>query len=413
MSPPAVPDVAGEIALDPVRLLVFQGTPFCNIDCSYCYLPDRANRSRMSIETIERTCRLLVRDRLAADAIEILWHAGEPLVLPVAFYERAFTAIAAELPGAELRHKLQTNATLLDAHWIDFFRTWNVTVGVSLDGPPHIHDRHRTTRSRQPTSARVMKGVSRIKDAGIRLNVICVLTRDSLAMADDLFDFFEEIGIDSIGFNIDEAEGPHLVSSHQGEDVSASFHRFLLRYFERVVSSNSKQQVRELVSGLGSVFRKDIQRSDETIPIRILTVGHNGDFGTFSPDLFGLPHPTFGPLVFGNVADVDAFRKLARDPRFLAVVRSIQRGIDACAAGCGYFDVCKGGVPSSKLGEHGSFEATETTACKFRRQAVTDAVVELLLAGHPQPQGLNAAMTTVPNQKTPSGVAHSDGVPEG
>jgi uncharacterized protein len=312
----------------------------------------------------------------------VLWHAGEPLVLPVEFYERAFAIIEAELRFSALRHKMQTNATLLDARWIDLFKKWDVAVGVSLDGPPHIHDHHRMTRSGQPTSARVMKGVALLKDAGLALNVICVLTRESIGKPEELFDYFENVGVDSIGFNIDEAEGPHLTSSHEGDEGSAAFRTFLLRYFELVVASNSKQTVRELVRGLGSVFRKDIESSDETVPIRVLTVGHNGDFGTFSPELFGLQHPKSGPLIFGNVGDVDAFRKLPHDARFRDILHSIRRGIAACAASCTYFDVCKGGLPSNKLGEHGTFEATETTACKFKRQAVTDAVVDLLLTGH-------------------------------
>ena len=32
----------------PLHLLVVQGTPFCNLDCDYCYLPDRGDRSRLS-----------------------------------------------------------------------------------------------------------------------------------------------------------------------------------------------------------------------------------------------------------------------------------------------------------------------------------------------------------------------------
>ena len=27
-------------AVGPLELLVVQPTPFCNLDCSYCYLPD-------------------------------------------------------------------------------------------------------------------------------------------------------------------------------------------------------------------------------------------------------------------------------------------------------------------------------------------------------------------------------------
>lgn len=375
------PRQAADVRLSPVELLIFQGTPFCNIDCSYCYLPDRTDRSRISLETIGSTCRLLAQDGLVAASPEVLWHAGEPLVLPIDFYERAFAIIESALRVPAIRHKVQTNATLIDDRWTGLFRTWGVAVGVSIDGPPHIHDRYRMTRARRPTSERVLAGIARLKDAGLALSVICVLTRESIERPEELFAFFEEIGVDSIGFNIDEAEGPHLKSSHDGGDALPMFRRFLLRYFELVVSNNSRQNVRELTRGLGSVFHKTIECSDETVPVRILTVGHNGDFGTFSPELFGLRHPEFGPLVFGNVGDPRAFQKLPRDPRFLGVLQSIRRGIDACAESCAYYEVCKGGLPSNKLGEHGTFEATETVACKFKRQAVTDAVVDMLLAG--------------------------------
>jgi uncharacterized protein len=373
---------ATEVRLSPVELLIFQGTPFCNIDCTYCYLPDRTNRSRISLETIATTCKHLARDGLVSKNPEVLWHAGEPLALPVDFYERAFATIEGELGVPGVKHQVQTNATLINDRWIDLFKKWHVAVGVSLDGPPHIHDRHRVTRSRGPTSQRALAGIAKLKQAGLKLRIICVLTRDSIDKPEELFAFFESIGVDGIGFNIDEAEGPHLHSSHDGGDTAQTFRLFLRRYFEMVVANNSKQNVRELNRGLGSVFRRHAEASDETVPIRVLTVGHNGDFGTFSPELFGLHHPEFGPLVFGNVADPRAFQNLTRDIRFLEILKSIRRGIDACARSCSYYEVCKGGLPSNKLGEHGTFEATETIACRFKRQAVTDAVVELLLEGN-------------------------------
>ena len=36
----------------PEQLVVIQPTPFCNIDCDYCYLPDRNVTRRMSAETL-------------------------------------------------------------------------------------------------------------------------------------------------------------------------------------------------------------------------------------------------------------------------------------------------------------------------------------------------------------------------
>src|SRR5205085_1513349 len=41
----------GDTATGRLRLLVLQPTPFCNIDCSYCYLSNRGSAARMSLAT--------------------------------------------------------------------------------------------------------------------------------------------------------------------------------------------------------------------------------------------------------------------------------------------------------------------------------------------------------------------------
>ena len=37
----------------PLRLLVLQPTPYCNLDCDYCYLPSRNDRSRLSLDILD------------------------------------------------------------------------------------------------------------------------------------------------------------------------------------------------------------------------------------------------------------------------------------------------------------------------------------------------------------------------
>ena len=73
--------------MDQVRfpeLLVLQATPFCNINCSYCYLPNRDLRHRMSIDAVGVISKKIF-DFFAPlpPDISIVWHAGEPLAAPV------------------------------------------------------------------------------------------------------------------------------------------------------------------------------------------------------------------------------------------------------------------------------------------------------------------------------------------
>jgi uncharacterized protein len=93
------------------------------------------------------------------------------------------------------------------------------------------------------------------------------------------------------------------------------------------------------------------------------------------PDLYDAAHPELEPFRLGKVYEADAFKRLGNNPRLIGLLRLIRRGIDACEGSCGYFQVCRGGLPANKFGEHKTLEATETTACRFKQQAVTDAVV--------------------------------------
>ena len=53
--------------------------------------------------------------------------------------------------GQVITNSIQTNATRLNDEWITLFASMRFDVGVSIDGPREIHDRHRRTVSGRPT----------------------------------------------------------------------------------------------------------------------------------------------------------------------------------------------------------------------------------------------------------------------
>jgi len=108
------PSVAA--AAGPLELLVLQPTPFCNINCSYCYLPDRQSTKKMSSATLRQSLDWVFASGLVREPFSLLWHAGEPLVMPVDFYEEAVALLGrANKSGVRVDHSFQTNATLIDA----------------------------------------------------------------------------------------------------------------------------------------------------------------------------------------------------------------------------------------------------------------------------------------------------------
>lgn len=360
------------------RLLVLQGTPFCNIACGYCYLPDRRNRARMVPETVRAALRWLGESGLAAPELAVVWHAGEPLTLPVDWYRDAFAAAAARPAGTVLRHCIQTNATLVDDRWCALFREHQVQVGVSLDGPARLHDAQRRTRSGRGTHDAVMRGVAALQRHRIPFHAICVVGDAALDMPEALVEFFAGHRILEIGFNVEEVEGVHTRSS-LSRDRAGRFRGFFERAWRHADALGVEiREVRTILAGLRQPPAGAWPGNDQNTPFDIVTVTHDGGLHSFSPELAGTAHPRIGPLVLGNVL-TSTLRQVLDGPVFRQAWAEIAAGIAACARDCAYFPLCRGGAPSNKLGELGTFAGTETMACRLGHQEVAEAVLSRIL----------------------------------
>ena len=200
------------------HLLVLQPTSFCNIDCDYCYLPDRQVKARMSHDTLKKVLANLAHDEAFGGQLEILWHAGEPLTVGIDYYKKARAIIDETIPrDIRVRQAIQTNATLVDEAWCAFFRENEINVGVSLDGPQRHHDRHRKTRAGAGTFDRAMRSIALLQEKGVDFYVISVLATPALGEAQALLDFAAENGIRRLCFNVEETEGVR-VSPTLGDD---------------------------------------------------------------------------------------------------------------------------------------------------------------------------------------------------
>jgi uncharacterized protein len=92
------PNAGGITARGVCRILILQLTSFCNIDCSYCYLPNRSSTRRMTVDTLRSVLWQMADQELFAPDVLINWHAGEPLAVGPA-HLAAVAREVAEMPG--------------------------------------------------------------------------------------------------------------------------------------------------------------------------------------------------------------------------------------------------------------------------------------------------------------------------
>jgi uncharacterized protein len=365
----------------PLELLVLQPTPFCNINCSYCYLPDRQSTKQMSLGTLEQTFAWVFSSGLVRAPFVLLWHAGEPLVVSPAFYEHATALLDRfNVLKVQVYHALQTNATLIDHDWCRFFVKHDIHPGVSVDGPEFLHDRHRRTRQGKGTLERVLRGIRLLQEYEVPFYVITVLTADSLLCPDELFDFYQDQKIPSVAFNVEEIEGPHTTSSLLGFEMRERFRLFFSRFMELALAANPPLPVREYETSAGAILGSRYgpgSRTQENKPWAIVNVDCEGNFSTYSPELLGLSSPRHGPFALGNVAS-DSLESILALPRFRFLEEEIGRGVEQCRQTCSYFAFCGGGPPANKHFENGTFDSTETLFCRLHKQVCLDVALEKL-----------------------------------
>jgi uncharacterized protein len=360
-------------------MVVLQPTTFCNIDCKYCYLPDRAQKKRMSLDVVGRVASEVFSSPLFYGEVVFLWHLGEPLSVPIEFYENAFAEIERISRENNRNYVLvfQTNATLLNSDWVSLIQRHQVRVGVSIDGPAFIHDRQRMTRSSRGTHAAVLNGVQLLKAANIPFGVIAVLTDFTLDYPDEFFGFFCEHGIEEVGFNIDELEGVHTSTSFSRDGAMQRYKHFLSRLIELADSHDGVIKLREVSKNLRTLCLQTEPYNLANKPLRILNVDSEGNFSTFCPELVAATSTKYGDFVMGNILQ-DSLSTLLANPVFQLVHGEVERGLALCKESCEYWAFCGGGEPSSKFFQYGRFDVTETTTCKIHKQATVDVVLGYL-----------------------------------
>lgn len=235
---------------------------FCNLRCSYCR--DRDFDQGTKVVMSELILQKLIDSLLSLPQalIRMHWLGGEPTLAGLEFFQKVIQF--QEKTQRRWLNTIQTNATLIDWNWAQFFHSQHFKVGVSIDGTTETHNLERVNLAGHGTYIRAMEGVNILRKSGISPSVICVITKRNVQLGAQIFRGLVEAGFTNIAFNAfyntatDPSCDPYAVSD-------SAWTQFLKDIFEEWITLDRPDvRVREIDdmlawtqgrTGLSCVFR--------------------------------------------------------------------------------------------------------------------------------------------------------------
>lgn len=177
----------------------------CNLGCTYCYYLEKKElypekgKTLMSDELLERFIIQYIEAQ-TMQPILFTWHGGEPLIRDISFYKKALELQRKYARGKQITNTLQTNGTLLNDKWCEFFKENNFLIGISIDGSKPFHDKYRTTKDLRPTFDHVMRGINLLKKHNVEYNIMGVVNDFNIDYPLEFYQFFKDIDSHYIQF---------------------------------------------------------------------------------------------------------------------------------------------------------------------------------------------------------------------
>lgn len=316
----------------------------CNLRCDYCYYRDshrgepRPELNRMRLQIADQAMRQLMD--AAGSPVQFIWHGGEPLLAGKEFY-REIIKVQTHYPKRRFRNLMQTNATLVDSEWADFLAENQFGVGVSLDGPPEVHNAHRRDGRRIGSFDRTVAGVQKLRAAGNKVSAIAVITKTSLPHADAILKFFLDMDIPCFSLNpLFEADLEYSVTPDE-------YAGFLCEVFDRyAIFEDPEIKIEPLESIIKPFIGERVTRcSHSGLCARHVVIKNDG--GIHPCDRFDSKTYEFGNVMNGGIAAA-----LAGEVR-RNFVRAIKNRVESCA-GCKWFKSCHGSCTIGYIENPGS-----------------------------------------------------------
>lgn len=180
----------------------------CQLACKYCYQEPLRDAGNLATSNINVEAMI---EALEKEGQDFSIFGGEPLLTPIPVLEKLWK-YGFERYG---RNGIQTNGELITDEHIELFKKYNVSVGISIDGPGELNNARIPRRggSVAQSTARTEANLEKLLKMGLRVGIIVTLHRGN-ALAEhrprmkEWFRKLDKLGLRSARLHILEVENP-------------------------------------------------------------------------------------------------------------------------------------------------------------------------------------------------------------
>ncbi len=321
--------------------VIVKPTHLCNFSCKYCYNEDQ----RLPIMEFSTLSNLInksfdyVKNNSFLNGVNFIWHGGEPLLCGINFYEKIINLQKQNKSEISYKNSIQTNGSLINEEWVNFFQKHNIEISISLDGPREQHNKTRVFKDGTGTFDQVMNGINLLRKKNMSFGVVLVITKKNKDYVDEIFNFFSKNKFD---FHfVPLTKQGNAVKNY--EDLGLASNEYAdpwIKMYDKWLETSNSQYIfcKEFVNRSASMLSK------KSLDCTSLKQCGNCHIAV-DPEGFVYPCSTFSPKKKWSYGNVDENNIIDMMDNHVSK-EACSRKTDPVCQKCKWQNICNGGCPS-------------------------------------------------------------------
>lgn len=272
-------------------------------------------------------------------------HGGEPSLYPIERLKKNLDYIdkvVVNYPEVHYSISFQSNGQHFSDELISLIKEKNINIGISIDGPDEINRIGRTSESNCNVTKKALDTIKKLIDAKVKFGVLTVVTNHHKGKAKDVYDFYKENGIHSVGIlrcfgDLEKVDN----------DILADF---LIELFDLYFYGDYKLSIREFEFAIKRVLGGKIG-----FVCNMCGRKRCGEFLTISTsgDVFFCDNDISSATAYGNILH-DEVEEIYANPIFLEKISETRRPLEKCEK-CEVFHICGSGCHRNDIDSENYF----------------------------------------------------------